>query len=71
MVCIFFVAGADAGTTVLGSMSAGGALYPSRAIKHTWGEIMAGMAAIPLFAGSGGIDAFQQGPVQGAAKGLS
>ena len=55
----------------MGSMSAGGALYPSRAIKHTWGEIMAGMAAIPLFAGSGGIDAIQQGPVQGAAKGLS
>ena len=63
LVWIFFVAGADAGTIVLGSMSAGGALNPSRAIKLTWGAIMAGMAAILLLAGSGGIDAIQQAQI--------
>ncbi|HKH77840.1 MAG TPA: BCCT family transporter [Rubrobacteraceae bacterium] len=57
MIWIFSVAGADAGTIVLGSLSAGGTLNPSRAIKLTLGEIMAGMAAIVLLAGSGGTDA--------------
>jgi glycine betaine transporter len=37
LVYIFFVAGADAGTVVLGSMSAGGVLNPKVAIKLTWG----------------------------------
>jgi glycine betaine transporter len=32
---IFFVAGADAGTVVLGSMSAGGVLNPKVAIRLT------------------------------------
>jgi len=42
----------------LGSTSAGEAPNPSRAIKLTWGAIMAGMATILL--GSGGIGAIQQ-----------
>jgi choline-glycine betaine transporter len=44
------VAGADAGTIVLGSMS-GGVLEPSRLIKLTWGAIMAAtpFAAILLW----------------------
>jgi glycine betaine transporter len=57
LVFIFFVAGADAGTVVLGSMSAGGVLNPKVAIKLTWGVIMALIAAVLLVAGGGGSDA--------------
>ena len=60
LVWIFFVAGADAGTIVLGSMSTGGALNPKTWVKLTWGVIMAAFAAIMLAAGAGtgrGIDA--------------
>jgi choline-glycine betaine transporter len=35
---------------------------PSRSTKLTWGEIMAGMAAILLLAGSGRIGAILQRP---------
>jgi glycine betaine transporter len=65
LVWIFFVAGADAGTIVLGSMSAGGALNPRTRIKLTWGAIMAGVAAILLLAG--GLDAIQQAQILVAA----
>ena len=60
LVWIFFVAGADAGTIVLGSMSTGGSLNPRIWVKLTWGVIMAAFAAIMLAAGAGtsrGIDA--------------
>ena len=57
MIFIFFVAGADAGTVVLGSMSTGGVLNPRVAIKLTWGVIMALIAAVLLVAGGGGSDA--------------
>jgi glycine betaine transporter len=57
LVFIFFVAGADAGTVVLGSMSAGGVLNPKVAIRLTWGLIMALIAAVLLVAGGGGSDA--------------
>jgi glycine betaine transporter len=57
LVFIFFVAGADAGTIVLGSMSAGGVLNPKTAIKLTWGLIMAALAADLLLAGGGGAEA--------------
>jgi glycine betaine transporter len=57
LVFIFFVAGADAGTIVLGSMSAGGVLNPNTRIKLTWGMIMAALAAALLLAGGGGPDA--------------
>jgi glycine betaine transporter len=57
LVFIFFVAGADAGTVVLGSMSAGGVLNPKTSIKLTWGVIMAGLAVALLLAGGGGPDA--------------
>jgi glycine betaine transporter len=57
LIFIFFVAGADAGTVVLGSMSAGGVLNPKVAIKLTWGVIMALIAAVLLVAGGGGPDA--------------
>jgi hypothetical protein len=42
LIWIFFVAGADAGTVVLGSMSSG-VLEPSRLINLTWGAIMAAL----------------------------
>lgn len=61
LVWIFFVAGADAGTIVLGSMSTDGALDPARPIKLTWGVIMASVAAILLVAG--GLDAIQQAQI--------
>ncbi len=54
LIYIFFVAGADAGTVVLGSMSVGGALNPKTSIKLTWGVIMAAIAAVLLVAGGGG-----------------
>ena len=57
LIFIFFVAGADAGTVVLGSMSAGGVLNPKTSIKLTWGVIMAGLAVALLLAGGGGPDA--------------
>ncbi len=63
LIWIFFVAGADAGTIVLGSMS-GGVLEPSRLIKLTWGAIMAALAAILLVVG--GLDALQNGAILAA-----
>ncbi|CAA9419765.1 MAG: High-affinity choline uptake protein BetT [uncultured Rubrobacteraceae bacterium] len=64
LVWIFFVAGADAGTIVLGSMSAGGAPDPKRRIKLTWGVIMGALAAILLLVG--GLDALQNGAILAA-----
>ena len=64
LVWIFFVAGADAGTIVLGSMSAGGTVDPRRLIKLTWGAIMAAVAAILLVVG--GLDALQNAAILAA-----
>ena len=63
LIWIFFVAGADAGTVVLGSMS-GGVLDPRVAVKLTWGLIMAAIAAILLAVG--GLDALQNGAILAA-----
>ena len=63
LIWIFFVAGADAGTIVLGSMS-GGVLEPSRIVKLAWGAIMGALAAILLVAG--GLDALQNGAILAA-----
>jgi len=63
LIWIFFVAGADAGTIVLGSMS-GGVLEPGRFIKLTWGVIMGALAAILLVAG--GLTALQNGAILAA-----
>lgn len=54
---VFFVAGADAGTVVLGSMSSGGERNPKRWIRLTWGVIMAALAGILLVVG--GLGALQ------------
>ncbi|MGH3086596.1 MAG: BCCT family transporter [Rubrobacteraceae bacterium] len=58
---IFFVAGADAGTVVLGSMSTGGPREPKRWIKLSWGLAMAAIAGILLVAG--GLGALQSASV--------
>lgn len=63
LVWIFFVAGADAGTIVLGSMSSG-VVEPSRVTKLTWGTIMGALAAILLV--SGGLNALQNGAILAA-----
>lgn len=64
LVWIFFVVGTDAGTIVLGSMSAGGVLDPKRVIKLTLGVIMGAIAAILLWAG--GLHALQNGAILAA-----
>ncbi len=58
---IFFVAGADAGTIVLGSMSTGGPQEPVRWIKLSWGLAMAAIAGVLLVAG--GLGALQSASV--------
>lgn len=63
LIWIFFVAGADAGTIVLGSMSTG-VLNPRRRNKLTWGVIMGALAAILLVAG--GLGALQNGAILAA-----
>ncbi len=57
LVWIFFVAGADAGTIVLGSMSTGGGGDPPRRVRLVWGVVLAAVAAAILVAG--GLDALQ------------
>jgi glycine betaine transporter len=63
LIWIFFVAGADAGTIVLGSMSSG-VLEPNRLNKLTWGAIMGALAAILLLAD--GLDGLQNGAILAA-----
>ncbi len=58
---IFFVAGADAATIVLGRMSAGGALDPGRVLRLVWGAIMAAIAAVLLL--TGGLEALERASI--------
>ncbi len=58
---IFFVAGADAATIVLGRMSAGGALNPGRVLRLVWGAIMAAIAAVLLL--TGGLEALERASI--------
>ncbi len=51
---VFFVAGADAGTVVLGGMASGGSQNPARWNRLFWGLAMAAIAAILLV--TGGLD---------------
>ena len=60
---IFFVAGADAATIVLGRMSAGGVLNPGRVIRLTWGVVMAAIAAVLLV--TGGLEALEKASILG------
>lgn len=58
MLWIFFVAGADAGTIVLGQMSAGGVTDVNRFVRLAWGMVIGAMALVLLAAG--GLDALRQ-----------
>jgi glycine betaine transporter len=58
MLWIFFVAGADAGTIVLGQMSAGGVRDVNRFVRLAWGVVIGAMALVLLAAG--GLDALRQ-----------
>ena len=58
MLWIFFVAGADAGTIVLGQMSAGGVADVNRFVRLAWGMVIGAMALVLLAAG--GLDALRQ-----------
>ncbi len=58
LVLIFFVAGADAATIVLGRMSAGGVLNPATPVKLVWGVAMGAVTTILLLAG--GLDGLQE-----------
>jgi glycine betaine transporter len=58
---IFFVAGADAATIVLGSMSVGGVTDPRRFIRLAWGVIIAAFAAVLLSVG--GLEALQRAAI--------
>jgi glycine betaine transporter len=58
---IFFVAGADAATIVLGSMSVGGVTDPRRFIRLAWGVIIAAFAAVLLLIG--GLEALQRAAI--------
>jgi glycine betaine transporter len=60
---IFFVAGADAATIVLGRMSAGGVLNPGRVIRLVWGAVMAAIAAVLLL--TGGLEALERASILG------
>lgn len=64
LVFIFFVAGADAGTIVLGRFTSGGILRPSKVVQVIWGLVMGAFAAILLVAG--GLDALQQASILAA-----
>lgn len=58
---VFFVAGADAGTVVLGELSTGGSPNPKTWIRLLWGVLLAGVAGVLLV--SGGLGALQKASV--------
>ncbi|WP_406690141.1 BCCT family transporter [Saccharopolyspora sp. ID03-671] len=58
---VFFVAGADAGTVVLGELSTGGRPDPKTWVRLLWGLLLAGVAAVLLV--SGGLDGLQKASV--------
>ncbi|WP_245753264.1 BCCT family transporter [Geodermatophilus ruber] len=51
LVAIFFVSGADAASIVMGSLSEGGTLAPSRRTVVFWGAVMGAVAAVMLLVG--------------------
>lgn len=58
---IFFVAGADAGTIVLGEMSVGGLKDPNAFVRLAWGGVIGAFAIVLLLAGR--LEALQQAAV--------
>ncbi|GAA2360400.1 BCCT family transporter [Saccharopolyspora halophila] len=58
---VFFVAGADAGTVVLGELSTGGSRNPKTWVRLLWGIMLAGVAGVLLV--SGGLGGLQKASV--------
>jgi glycine betaine transporter len=65
LVSLFFVSGADAASVVMGTMSSGGALEPTRPVVVVWGSLTGLAAAVLLIAG--GLTALQQAAIIAAA----
>ena len=57
LVGIFFVSGADAASMVMGTLSEGGTIEPSRPTVIFWGSLTGAVAALMLIIGGGGADA--------------
>ncbi|MFR9728055.1 BCCT family transporter [Saccharopolyspora sp. MS10] len=57
LVAIFFVSGADAASVVMGTLSQGGSIEPSRWVVIFWGAATGAVAAIMLVIGGGEDDA--------------
>ena len=57
LVAIFFVAGADAASIVMGTLSQRGTIHPSRGVVVFWGVMMGSIAALMLVVGGGRGDA--------------
>ncbi|GAA1330899.1 BCCT family transporter [Pseudonocardia xinjiangensis] len=51
LVAIFFVSGADAASVVMGTLSQGGTIHPSRGIVVFWGAVLGAIATIMLLVG--------------------
>ena len=51
LVAIFFVAGADAASIVMGTLSQRGTIHPDRKVVIFWGAVMGGVAALMLVVG--------------------
>jgi choline/carnitine/betaine transport len=57
LVAIFFVAGADAASIVMGTLSQRGTIHPRRGLVIFWGAVMGAIGAIMLVVGGGKGDA--------------
>ena len=57
LVAIFFVAGADAASIVMGTLSQRGTIHPTRGVVIFWGATMGAIGAIMLVVGGGERDA--------------
>ena len=57
LVAIFFVAGADAASIVMGTLSQRGTIHPTRGVVVFWGATMGAIGAIMLVVGGGEGDA--------------
>jgi choline/carnitine/betaine transport len=57
LVAIFFVAGADAASIVMGTLSQHGTIHPRRGLVIFWGAVMGAIGAIMLVVGGGKGDA--------------
>jgi glycine betaine transporter len=64
VVAIYYITVADTATFVLGMLSEGGTLNPSKKIKMTWGVIQSALAAVLLMAG--GLNVLQTASIAAA-----